>query len=119
MYDEWMVNGDKSYYTRVGNFRAPSKTTCLQLSQGMGTRTEGIIHKSFKACGISLKTDGSEDADIHCLKSGFIAEDTVREIVQRTATLETDDSDKDPLADLDDDVDQLETNKVVIDENDD
>ena len=29
--------------------------------------------KSFRVCGISMKTDGSEDGKSHCIKEGQIA----------------------------------------------
>ena len=32
-----------------------------------------VVIKSFKACGISNNTDGSEDDMIHCLKPGEVA----------------------------------------------
>ena len=36
--------------------------------------TTEVIKKSFKACGISVHLDGSEDNLIHCIKPGKIAE---------------------------------------------
>ena len=32
--------------------------------------SEDLIKKSFKICGLNLKTDGSEDEIVHCFKSG-------------------------------------------------
>ena len=71
---------------------------------------------SFKSCGISVKTDGSEDADIHFLKSGCVSEDAACEIAQCTADLEADemDSDEDPFADVDQGDEQLDMNEIVI-----
>ena len=117
LYDNWMVNGDKNY-TRGSNVCTLSKITCLQwVAKAWESVTEDVICKSFKACGISVKTNGSEDAEIHCLKSGCIAEDAACEIGQLTATLEAESSgDEDPCGDLYKDDDELETNEVVIDE---
>ena len=52
----------------------------------------------------SVAVDGSEDGDIHCLKSGEVAADTAEEICQLTAEMlasQPDDEDDDPFADLD------------------
>ena len=112
-----MVSGDKNY-TRGGNVRAPTKVTCLQwVAKAWEMVTEDVIQKSFQSCGISVKTDGSEDADIHFLKSSGIA-DAAREIAQCTAGIEANktDSDEDPFADVDEDDEQLDMNEIVIDE---
>ena len=66
---------------------------------------EEVIRKSFKTCGISVNTGGWEDSDIHCLKTGSLAEKAADEIAQQTAVLVEggDESDADPFADLEDD----------------
>ena len=101
LYDDWMANGEKSY-TPSGNVRAPS---------------EDVVHKSFKTCGISVRTDGSEDSEIHCLRSGVLPEEAADELAQQTAVLvAAEDEDVDPFADLEDEEEELEMNEVVIEE---
>ena len=63
-----------------------------------------IIPKSFRACGISVNTDGTEDEEIHCLKEGGVAADARESIRRDTATLATATDTKleesDPFADI-------------------
>ena len=66
-------------------------------------------------CGISACLDGTEDASIHCLKSGGVVRETLPTITENTATLHSeaqrqDDDDRDPFSDLDDHKEELETN---------
>ncbi len=61
-----------------------------------------VVMKSFKACGISSNTDGSEDNMIHCLKPGELAHDAV---AQETAKINSNaaidlDEDADPFSDI-------------------
>ena len=74
-YSQWMATGPKTY-TAAGNVRAPSKALCLQWVkecwEALPTET---VKKSFRACGISMHTDGTEDGEIHCLKEGGVAAD--------------------------------------------
>ena len=72
-------------------------------------------------CGISACVDGTEDASIHCPKSGGVASEALPTITKNTATLlsETqrqDDDDRDPFADLDDDEEKLETNELLAED---
>ena len=39
--------------------------------------TTDIITRSFLMCGISACVDGTEDASIHCLKSGGVASEAL------------------------------------------
>ena len=48
---------------------------------------EDVVRKSFKVCGISVRPDGIEDSEIHCLKSGQVA-DAASLIVQQIAALQ-------------------------------
>ena len=61
-----------------------------------------MIVNSFKVCGISVETDGSEDSLIHCIKPGGIAADATAVILAETAMLlwdvNKDDVDTDPFA---------------------
>ena len=117
-YSQWMVTGPKTY-TAAGNVRAPSKALCLQwVRECWEALPSEMVQKSFRACGISVRVDGSEDEEIHCLKQGGVAADA-REVVRRdTASLDTttDTEDLDPFADLEEDEDELEQNEVVLDD---
>ena len=64
-------------------------------------------------CGISACVDDIEDASIHCLKSGGIANEVLPTITENTTTLlseaqRQDNDDRDLFADFDDDDEQLE-----------
>ena len=78
-------------------------------------------------CGISACVDGTEDANIHCLKSGGVASDVLPTITENTATLLSEAQrqrsllrlrDRDTFADLDDDDDdeELETNELLVED---
>ena len=120
LYDHWMANGEKSY-TPSGNLRAPSKILCLQwVRRAWESVTKEVVCKSFKMCGISVNSDGSKDVEIHCIKSGNVAEDATAEIARQTAALSSSmlADDSDPFADIEDEG-QLETNELVIEDDDD
>ena len=60
-YSQWMATGPKTY-TAAGNVRAPSKALCLQwVKECWEALPAKIIRKSFRVCGISVNTDGTED----------------------------------------------------------
>ena len=67
-YDEWMAKGIHEY-TANGNLKGPSRKTLIEwiLDSWQKLRTQMIID-SFKHCGLTVATDGSEDHFIHCLK---------------------------------------------------
>ena len=68
-----MVEGEKTY-SKAGNVRAPSKLLCLQwVKESWDSITSDIIVKSFRACGISVNTDGTNDGEIHCMKENEVA----------------------------------------------
>ena len=55
--------------------------------------------------------DGSEDSEIHCLRSGMLPEEAADKLAQQTAALvAAEDEDVDPFADLEDDEEELELN---------
>ena len=74
--------------------------THAQFSNIVYTSTD-IITRSFLVCGISACVDGTEDANIHCLKSGGVASEALPMITENTATLlseaERQDDDERPL----------------------
>ena len=115
-YSQWMATGPKSY-TAAGNVRPPSKALCLQwVKECWEALSAEIVQKSFRACGISVNTDGTEDEEIHCLKEGGVAADAMEEIRRETATLHTAelDDESDPFADIEEDEDELEQNELVL-----
>ena len=79
-----------------------------------------MIVSSFKACGISVASDGSEDSSILCFKQSGIAADTALCISQLTAEMlaACDNDDDDPFLSSDDDEDKLETNELIIEDTD-
>ena len=46
---------------------------------------------SFRACGISVAIDGSEDGEIHCFKEGGVEADARTAINTKTSRLLTED----------------------------
>ena len=83
------MTGEKSY-TQAGNIRAPSKLQCLEwVKKAWESVSQDIVIKSFRCCGISVKVDGTEDKEIHCIKDGGIAAEAFAEISQHTAALLT------------------------------
>ena len=108
------MSGEKSY-TAAGNVRAPDKALCLQwVKQAWESVTTDIVKKSFRACGISVSVDGSEDHEIHCLKDGSVAADARPAISEATSQLANDSSDiEDPFASADEDEGEIE---LVLDD---
>ena len=73
LYNEWMASGSKSF-TPAGNMSDPDKLLCLTwVKKAWASVSAEVIIKSFKTCGISVNTDGSEDAQVHCLKPEGVA----------------------------------------------
>ena len=107
LYNEWMANGEKSY-TPAGNMRPPDKKLCLEwVKLAWSQVSTEVVVNSFKACGISSSTEGSEDSLIHCLKPGDLAHDAAELIARETtalnsSTTQLDNSFEDPFKDLDD-----------------
>ena len=107
-YNRWMIEGEKTY-TKAGNVRAPSKLLCLQwVKESWDSITSDIIVKSFRACGISVNTDGTNDGEIHCMKKNEVAfaAFAAREIIKEAtaALLQSQQQEvegaEDPFADL-------------------
>ena len=69
-YDEWLASGGHQY-TEAGNMKPNSRHLVVEWILESWSRIEkNLIIKSFKSCGLNLKTDGSEDHLIHCFKKG-------------------------------------------------
>ena len=103
-YTEWTANGQKTY-TAAGNVRAPAKLLGLEwVNKAWESVSADVVNNSFLSCGISVKTDGSEDSQIHCIKEGGIAE-AAKDEITRTKMLspqqveESEDDQGDPFAD--------------------
>ena len=115
LYNDWIASGEKSY-TPAENMRAPDKLLCLEWVKIAWSKvTTEVIKKSFKACGISVLLDGSEDNLIHCIKPGNIAESAAAAIASETANLaciQNQDGDEDPFLDCD----EPEEDETVIED---
>ena len=63
---------------------------------------------------------GTEDEEIHCLKEGGVAADARESIQRDTATLasvtDTELEESDPFVDFEDDEDELDENKLVLED---
>ena len=69
-YDEWLASGVHQY-TEAGNMKpAPWHLVVEWILESWNRLEKNLIIKSFKSCGLNLKTDGSEDHLIHCFKEG-------------------------------------------------
>ena len=76
-----------------------------------------LILKSFHSCSISVNVDGSEDAEIYCLKAGEVAALAAPATTEFTRKLlQEDGSDKeDSFASVDEeDEGELEQNELVV-----
>ena len=62
LYNKWMASGEKSF-TAGGNMKPPDRLLCLKwVKTAWVTISSDTVINSFKNCGISGETDGSEDA---------------------------------------------------------
>ena len=58
-------------YTKGGIQCAPTKLQTVQwVKRAWQSLSTDLIVKSFDACGITVKEDGSENSKIHCIKEG-------------------------------------------------
>ena len=69
-YDEWLASGVHQD-TEAGNVKPASQHLVIEWILYSWNRLEkNLIIKSFKSCGLNLKTDGSEDHLNHYFKEG-------------------------------------------------
>ena len=120
LYNEWMATAEKSF-TPAGNMRAPEKKLCLEWVKIAWSKvTTDVVIKSFKACGISNNTDGSEDDMIHCLKPGEVAHSAAETVAKETAQQNNPvaDDDEDPFMGIDDEDFgvEMEEDETIIDD---
>jgi hypothetical protein len=89
MYDDWMLNGEKTF-TSGGNMRAPPlQIFCEWIATAWASLDKEMIAKSFKSCGVSINTDGSEDGMISCFKEGRECADAFPILKKKWAEMET------------------------------
>ena len=61
--------GDERDFTQQNNPRAPAPEVYLNwIYEAWQSLSKELIASSFKTCGITNATDGSEDNSIHCFK---------------------------------------------------
>ncbi|XP_020608795.1 growth arrest-specific protein 8-like [Orbicella faveolata] len=67
-YDEWMAGGIHEF-TVNGNMRGPPREMMVDWILAAWDSFDGqLLIDFFKNCALTVATDGSEDAEIHCLK---------------------------------------------------
>lgn len=97
LYDTWQREGAKTY-TKGGNPRAPTKSEIVQwVKLAWRSLSTELIVNSFRTCGITVATDGSEDTDVHCLKPGQAAEGALEILRSETQKLFDQDQMGDPF----------------------
>ena len=70
-YDLWMAGDADKECTAGVNLRASAHHLLMDwVGAALEKLDKEIIRKSFKLCGLSLKTDGSEDDFILCFREG-------------------------------------------------
>ncbi|KAJ8283220.1 hypothetical protein COCON_G00020700 [Conger conger] len=70
-YDLWMAGDADKEYTAGGYLKAPARHLLVDWVVAAWEKLDKeMIRKSFKVCGLSLKTDGSEDDLILCFREG-------------------------------------------------
>ena len=116
LYNEWMASSEK-LLTAGGSMKAPEKVLYLQwVKTAWATISSQTKINPFINCGISVETDGSEDAQIHCIKARQMAVSVAAAVSAETAKLfagtdeHTMDLDSDPFAS------DVEEDEVVIED---
>lgn len=70
-YDTCLSEPSAHEFTKSGNMKAPSrKLICNWVKSSWDTISHETIRKSFKSCGITTATDGTDEDEIHCFKEG-------------------------------------------------
>ncbi|KAH7706022.1 hypothetical protein AAVH_26762, partial [Aphelenchoides avenae] len=67
---EDVIRDGRIFFTTGTGTETGTKTTGTTGTETGTCPSLDVIIRYFKACGISTKLDGSEDALIHCLKEG-------------------------------------------------
>ena len=118
-YDEWLSNGVHEY-TAGGNMKSPPSRKVVEWVLGSWyALSEDLIKKSFKICGLNLKTDGSEDEIVHCFKSGSPCAARLSLLNDQTAMLDDPSLQINPFEITDSDREEAEESFHLIDEDND
>ena len=86
-YDKWTQEfvSTPNNSTSAGNPRPPTKLLmCRWVVTAWNSLSADLIQKSFKICGLTTNIDGSEDNDIHALKTLNMVQDIQRLRVSAT-----------------------------------
>lgn len=70
-YDRWAAGDADKDYAAGGNLKAPARRLLVDWVVAAWDKLDkDMIRESFKACGLSVKSDGSEDDLILCFREG-------------------------------------------------
>eukprot|EP00117_Sycon_ciliatum_P016085 scpid68466/ scgid15665/ Pogo transposable element with KRAB domain len=110
-HEDWMLHGEKEL-TRGGNPRPPPMHVYLQwVVDAWASLSSAIITSSFKACGITIAADGSEDDLIHCFKSHGQIPEGLPQLKAKSAEIVTQQPE---VIEEEDHVDDAEAEVVVV-----
>ncbi len=117
-YDEWTHTGERQF-TSGGNPKPPCwQLVCSWIRDAWKEIPEAQIKESFKHCGVSSATDGSEDDEIVCFKPGHVCA-AGREILQEKSaqlltTLDLEQFEDAEYSEDNPDPEEEEENEIVI-----
>ncbi len=70
-YDQWMAGDADKEYTDRGYLKIPARRLLVDwVVAAWDKMDKDLIRESFRVCGLSVKTDGSEDDLILCFREG-------------------------------------------------
>ncbi|XP_051246668.1 zinc finger and SCAN domain-containing protein 12 [Dicentrarchus labrax] len=70
-YNQWLAGDTDKEYTAGGYLKAPARHLLVDwVVAAWDNLDEDLIRESFKVCGLSVKSDGSEDDLILCFQEG-------------------------------------------------
>lgn len=70
-YDGWMTGDSDRQYTSEGHLKAPTPRLLVDWVLKVWSEMDPeLLKKSFKACGLTVAPDGSEDHLIDCFNDG-------------------------------------------------
>lgn len=83
-YNDWMMSNIHTF-TSAGKIKRPSySTVATWVKESWDEVDEDLIQRSFKSCGISTNTDGSED---DCIFDNNLLDDADDEVVETSNNL--------------------------------
>lgn len=118
-YDTWLSEPSNHEYTKGGNMKPPSRSMlCDWIKSAWNSISDESIIKSFLCCAITTNTNGSDDDQIHCLKTGEPCQAGRIVLQEEMEELNADNfNDNDPFADEVDE-EEMEANEALIDDSD-